>query len=668
MIKTSFYLLFFLVPLILTPFNYELFEFNKMLIVYLLTTIIVVSWLIKMVANKKIICRRTFLDIPLCLFLFSQILATIFSIDRHTSWWGYYSRFNGGLLSTISYFLLYYAFVSNMSRAAIRRALRIALISAGLVASYGIAEHFGIDAQYWVQDVKNRVFSTLGQPNWLAAYLVALMPLTWAFTLNSKKLLNIKYYILNIIFYICLLFTKSRSGILGFGAAFLVFWSASWRINRHQWRRNLKPFIIFTFSFLILSLIIGTPVTPNLKTLTTKKQFVDQPPPAPVPSPILISESGDIRKVVWRGAIEIWKHYPIFGTGTETFAYSYYWYRPREHNDLSEWDFLYNKAHNEYLNYAATTGSVGFGSYLLLIGWFSAVTLKNLLASKTKNPLLISSLLAGYTSILVTNFFGFSVVSLSLLFFLILAMVVCLTQKKLAITNRATKKISSGQGLLILIILIFGLYFLYSIFGCWYADYQFAQAEKLNKNEEYDLAFNSLQLAIRARPQEPIYRDELAWVAANLAVSTHQQKNATLSAQLVEVAISESDKALKISPYHLNFWKNRTKMFHQLSKIDEEYYQEALASLLQATELAPTDPKIKYNLALFFASNNQIDTAIKALEEAVVLKPNYENAHYALALFYEQQGEKNKAKEHLEYILEKINPNSQPAIEKLKGL
>jgi putative inorganic carbon (HCO3(-)) transporter len=171
-IEYSFYLLFALVPLILTPWNYELFEFNKMMLTYLLTVVIVGTWLIKMVASKRVIFRRTPLDIPILLFFVSQLLSFLVSIDRHTSLFGYYSRFNGGLFSIISYILLYYAFVSNMTKEKALAVGRWLLVGAALVAIYGIAEHFGIDAQYWVQDVRNRVFSTLGQPNWLAAYLV----------------------------------------------------------------------------------------------------------------------------------------------------------------------------------------------------------------------------------------------------------------------------------------------------------------------------------------------------------------------------------------------------------------------------------------------------------------------------------------------------------------
>ena len=110
-----FYILFSVTPLILWPRTSELFEFNKMIFVYIMTVLISAVWLTRCIAAKKLIFRRTLLDIPLLIFLGSQILSTIFSIDHRTSFFGYYSRFNGGLLSVISYSLLYWAFVSNMN-------------------------------------------------------------------------------------------------------------------------------------------------------------------------------------------------------------------------------------------------------------------------------------------------------------------------------------------------------------------------------------------------------------------------------------------------------------------------------------------------------------------------------------------------------------------------
>src|SRR3989344_1339313 len=272
-IRFSFALLFILVPIILTPWNYELFEFNKMMLTYALTAVIGGAWIIKMLAKGEVRIAKTPLDLPIVLFFTSQLVSTIFSIDPLMSWFGNYSRFNGGMWSVICYVLLYYAFVSNYGEAIrdtqhvirktsasdisrvtyhISRLLKLSLLSATLVALYGVLERLGIDKNLWVQDVQTRVFSTLGQPNWLAAYLVALLPVAMAFALSSLRAFRpeeeraaiskkgnqiassmtpcndtmraIFWLGAFLLFFIVLLFTRSRSGLLGFAIADVVFW------------------------------------------------------------------------------------------------------------------------------------------------------------------------------------------------------------------------------------------------------------------------------------------------------------------------------------------------------------------------------------------------------------------------------------------------------------
>src|SRR3989338_8800844 len=185
-ISYSFYLLFFLTPLIWSSANYELFEYNKMIVTYAFTVIIAGTWLLKIINRKSLIFNHTPLDIPLLLFLGANILSTIFSIDPHTSIWGYYSRSNGGLLSLVSYLLLYWAFVSNMDKDKVLTTLKFGLASGFIISIWAILGHFGIspsciilkgefNTACWIQDVQARVFATLGQPNWLAAYLAMLI-------------------------------------------------------------------------------------------------------------------------------------------------------------------------------------------------------------------------------------------------------------------------------------------------------------------------------------------------------------------------------------------------------------------------------------------------------------------------------------------------------------
>lgn len=675
-ITTSFYLLFFLIPLAMTPWNYELFEFNKIILVYLFTTIILISWLLRMVLEKKFVFQKTFWDIPLLIFFGSQIIATILSIDLHTSIWGYYSRFNGGLLSTISYLILYWAFVSNINKNEAIKGIKYLLFSALLVSLYGIAEHFGIDARFWVQDVQNRVFSTLGQPNWLAAWLVTLLTIPLAFFLNkenpllfdikNKKITKIFSLVLLFIFYLCLLYTKSRSGLLGFVTTYTVFWAGIFFLNKEKIKRILKSFGAITGFLLIITIIVGTPWTPQLKSF-----FVKQTQTEPVKQENQIqtggTESGEIRKIVWKGALNLWKNHPVFGTGVETFAYSYYWYRLREHNDVSEWDFLYNKAHNEYLNFGATSGTIGLLSYLALTVTFILWSLKQIIKKKKKTILNIA-LLSGFTSILVTNFFGFSVTAVSFLFFLLPALSFINLYEK---DNEKIKnhfKLGNIQYIGILALLAVFAILVSSIIRYWYADNRFALGERFDKAGYTTQSFEKLEKAINIRPNEPTYLDQLSIVSANLAVQAAKQEKATLSSQLIDTAINASSKALAISPYNINFWKNRTRVFYKLSEINEDYNNQAITALIQASKLSPTDAKVQYNIAILYSKFGQQETAIETLEKTIELKPNYDQARYALALFYEGKGEIEKAQEQLRYILEKINPDHEMAIEKLKNL
>ena len=622
----SFSLLFFLTPLVLTPVNYELFEFNKMVLTYLLTAIIVWAWINKMISQKRLIFRRTFWDLPLLLFLASQITSTLISIDRHTSIFGYYSRFHGGLLSTICYLLLYWAWVSNFpfsqpAQKTRQKMFIIILVSGMLVSLYGVAEHFGIDKNIWVQDVQNRVFSTLGQPNWLAAYLDVLIFIVLARFIHSKRPIT-HYPLLFSLFYLCLLYTRSRSGFLGFIIPFLVVLT-KWLSHLIRKKDTLlgKKLLLIVGLALTLSFWVGVPF--HLKNLRTKLNLSFLSDVQEVKKPTVpmangqaakpkITPSSDIRKIVWKGAIELWRRHPIFGSGVETFAYSYYWVRPKEHNFTSEWDFLYNKAHNEFLNFAATSGSVGLLAYLLL----AATAIVRLLRDDQ------FFLCCAILSLLITNFFGFSVVPTALLFYLLPALAT--TNKKDQKENPADFKLSFWQAITTLALVVL----LGKIVNYWRADYYFAQGKKLEKAGYLNTSLNYLNRSLALNPNEPNFYSQRAITAAKLAAAMAQKGQP--SDRLIKLAIKDSKKALEISPYHLNFYKNRAKTDYFLSFVRLDYLRDALQTLLEAEKLAPTDPKIPYNIGLIYRAFGDRVRARQYLQKALELKPDYTAAKKAI--------------------------------------
>lgn len=667
-IAVLFYILLFLVPLIFLPFTSEVFEFNKIILVYILTTLIMSTWIVRMVIEKKIIFSRTILDIPLLAFIGSQLISTIISIDPRTSFLGYYSRFNGGLLSTVCYSLLYWAFVSNMDAKSTLYAIRYTLISAALISVYGVLEHFGIDKNLWVQAVQDRVFSTLGQPNWLAAWLTALMPITWALILNInfktkglKAYLQSKtfwiYFSLSALFFLTLLFTKSRSGFLGFVVADVAFWSlVFWKSKKE----TVKSLLIINSSFLILAILIGTQFTPNIFSLINKS--INQPVSKPQGPALEIggTESGTIRKIVWKGALQVWLHYPIFGSGVETFAYAYYKYRPVEHNLVSEWDFIYNKAHNEYLNFMANSGTASILAYLTFIGF----SIYQILKTQDK---LAFAFFAGYVSLLVTNFFGFSVVPTQLQLFLFPAIAVILanSDKQIAIRKQ---KISKSQKILILVTLIATSYLLITISKYWYSDYLYNMGRSYNTQGNPDVATKYLTKVVEITANTAIYHNELASSYADIAVALNQQKNPEKAKEFADLAISESDKAISLSPANINLKRSRFGFFIKLSIINQNYLLSARDTLIDAINMAPTDAKIYYNLGLTYARIDELDKAIEVLAKTIELKSNYKEARLAYAILLVNKGQNAEAKSQLEYILTNIDPNDSLTKQTLESI
>ena len=88
--------LFFLIPLVFFKDTSEVFEFNKINLVYFFTVLISFFWIYNFIKYKKLIFKRTILDVPLLLYLGVYFISTLLSVDIHTSIFGYYSRFNGG--------------------------------------------------------------------------------------------------------------------------------------------------------------------------------------------------------------------------------------------------------------------------------------------------------------------------------------------------------------------------------------------------------------------------------------------------------------------------------------------------------------------------------------------------------------------------------------------
>lgn len=709
-IRILYYSLFLVTPLLMLASTSELFEFNKMLFIYFVALGVLFVWFLRMFKEKRFFIGKTLLDIPILIFLGSQVLSTLFSIDRHTSLFGYYGRFNGGLVSLLAYLIIFYGFVTLFDKKNRERLMKWSLLSSFLVILWGLPGRFGHDlscllytGQFnnicWTDQFRpaERMFSTLGQPNWLGAYLAVNFFIGLYFFLKSLtstlkkhdygwKIIYGGYLILN---FCGILFSRSRSAILATAVGLVIFFILIFTTEdgKKLLKSLIKPLGLLFIAFLVAIIIFKTGIERVDNLLSLKKTpGTPQKTNSVTKEPQLsseITESLDIRKIVWKGAFELGKKYPLFGTGVETFAYSYYFVRPIEHNLTSEWDYLYNKAHNEYLNYLATTGFIGLGSYLALIVMVGLVFYKKILsigADEQNNKLLLTALFSSYITILITNFFGFSTTTINLFFYILIPGI--LVGGKAVLSLNLSRKVSFYSFIAVNAVL---LYLFVNLALYLAADINYSTGTNYAKVGNYQQAAKYLNNALTIR-YEHVYEDKYSYYLANLAFAAAYYKQPKLVDKWMSAAVFYNNRTLKSSSKNVNYWKTRGKndyLFYQIN-LDKKYLEDGVKALNQAQVLAPTDPKLPYSLSIYYSLLNDDaaqateDSGKKAqlyktlslsnIEKAISLKEDYRDAYLLQAQLLKKYGETEKAKRPLEYILKKLNSQDEEASQELKSL
>lgn len=694
-------LLFIVTPFLVYHKTSELFEFNKILFIYLITGVIGSIWVLRMIIYKKIILKKTPLDVWILLFVMFQIVSTIFSIDRHTSLFGYYGRFNGGLLSTFSYALLYYCFTSHtgsvFDRKWVSRLLKISLVVSLGVVVWGLSGWFGYDLSClvftgnlgnscWTESFKPniRMFSTLGQPNWLGAYLAVNIPIGLYYLEKtyekSKKLLNIRFISSAISLFLLIsgvLATKSRSAMLAVFISVVIYFGLKFLLSQKNKAIDFGAFVKPMLTVLVLGIISlfifksGIPaidklVSPSQTSTSISRENSTTPERKP-----FISKSTDIRRIVWEGAVNLGLAYPLFGTGVETFGYSYYFKRPLTHNLTSEWDYLYNRAHNEYLNYFATSGFTGLVSYLLLLTFMTILMLGHV---RKEKDLLSITLFCGWITLLITNFFGFSTSVSSLYLFLIPGFVIALTAKNQEDVN-AVEQNKNDAWKVAYIVPVITLFATLNFVGSYFmADTNYNLGQMYLENQDFKSSISFLQKALRYK-YEHLYEDKLAYAFAQGALvgsSDKTTKGKEVTNKLFQAARYYSDKTITASPKNMLYYKTASKIEFLSFQVtqDMEDFESAIDNLEFAQSLAPTEPKIPYTKGLFYSSyydqtkDNQIKSrlyklALHDVNTAIKLKENYRDAYFLKGTLLKKGGDVEGGKEEFQYILKNIDPLDQ---------
>ena len=308
---------------------------------------------------------------------------------------------------------LYTVLKNEFNKNQIKHLAEIACLSLIPISTYAILQHYGFTTNVWKSDPTERAFSTFGQPNLLAAYVTMLIPIILGKTFGvfekysvyaKQKVLWLCLYLVS---FATMWFAQSLSGLLGFAVGTVAFVYMNWeKLKLH----------LDTFTLLILISITFTLLNPGIFKERLNDFYIDiqnllkvqaQQLNNPIAEQHTVSDAGYIRQYLWEGTMSLItssSKIALIGTGPETFPYAFQKHRPEELNYSSEWNFVFNKPHNYYLELFSNIGLIGLTFYLFII-------VKSI---SRKDAFFTPSLLALYA----TNFFGWPTVAVTLLFWL----------------------------------------------------------------------------------------------------------------------------------------------------------------------------------------------------------------------------------------------------------
>ena len=197
LIEATYLSIVFLIPVYFNFFflSNDPFESSKMIIFRSLLFILLLLsvWKISFLQNRKEILKLVFKKyffIPVILLLYMGISLT-WSVNWSWSLFGSSFRqisFINEIFFFLFLFLLFINLVLNNDKGKAYRRLFISIsLSAFVVSLYAVLQYFGIDFLSWQEPavITKRAISTLGQPNFLASFLLLSIPFTFYLIISN---------------------------------------------------------------------------------------------------------------------------------------------------------------------------------------------------------------------------------------------------------------------------------------------------------------------------------------------------------------------------------------------------------------------------------------------------------------------------------------------------
>jgi len=670
-------------------------------------------WATKLIVLREHRFVRTKLDWPVLSFLLGTTIATLTSISVYTSVAGFYGRYEG--LTSWYLFGLFFFVITNYIKSfdQLKQIVVTVMSAATLMAVYSIIQRYALDPYMWGGvPTKERVIGTIGQPNFLAAYMLMaffmllslllfdrkheIKQIDWLeqllitsyfifvqlaslfmiysldannfvrwylvvilmtaasilFSFNYKKLHPLIFNILIgfslVVIYVCILYTQSRGGYMGFFCGTVLFALAAGRqaILNHWKKIAVLGLLIVAISGLTMMRSEYSPFARFASEVTTEKVETAEKEE----SKLELKGAAGSRGETWTSAFGIIADNPFFGIGPEVLKMVFPRYETEMFRFREAFHVKQDRCHNEIFDVGVTKGLVTFYVYIWLLFVFFSTGLRKAVTLVGQEKLLVAGLLAAALAFLIQNQFSFGVVAITSLFWIIWAMVMVVGEKA---EDEPIKKFSWLEipWLPIAGIIIVVVFCIYLAFLSFRGDIWFKIGKTQMQMQRFDQAVVSLEKSLSVFPYE-------GGTISHLGISylNYYYANGSRQNELLDKSIKALLYGTKIDPYNADNYYMLSKIYLLLKDLNtaEKYTDIAL-------KIDPYYAEVYYTKGLISQARGNLDLAAQDYEKAFMINPNLDYVMQRLESMNKIAGRQAETRKAFEKALDKYD-NYMPVL------
>lgn len=597
--------LIFAVPLFFLPITSEVREFNKQSLIFLLVVVMLAVWVIRILTTRSVSWVKTSLDYILLAYLGVYIVASFTSIDRVSSFLGYYGRFAGSLLSVIALIVLYFIVVNNVRTERITRKLMNALmLSGGITVIYSLLQLLGV---YIVRFpfAKSAAFNPIGSMVSLGVFSALMILLVqWAWlTQQNSKLKHVFYTVITIAAIAVVFLVNAFTAWLVLAIAMIVFLALAMVLIPQDGPNNTwvwRPLLVLVISILFVGFqFLPASVNP--------RNWVGSAVTLPVE--IQLSNSA-----TWEMVKNALSTKPVFGFGPGTTGIAFGQIKPEALNQSIVWNLNFDRASSEVANIAIETGLLGVLAFEAASILFLLYALFFLL-KKADHPgrMQAFGLFTLWVALYVSHFFYFFNTTMYFLFWLSLAMFVAIThwkdeqsEAKAMTFNDSPRTALSWMfaSLIMLAVLLVGGFFQIAVY---FADTAYASGLKELSKQQPDLERSGqlFKTAIQRNQYRDVYYlaygQNLVFQAA--VEARKEQIDVKRFQSLIAGMIQAGNSATSYSPNKASNWAASGQFYSQIRSLSVPGTDELIIKQSEtAAGIDDRNPVLQLQLAQAYAN------------------------------------------------------------------